>query len=153
MRYPCHGWQDTIGYMQNDILTKVDRASMAVSLETRVPFLDNDVFQHAWSLPLKYKLHNGVTKYPLRKIISRYIPDEIMNRPKAGFGVPIESWLRYELKDWAENLLREQALKRTGFLDVNKVRRIWRNHLSGKVNEQYALWNILMFQQWYVARL
>jgi asparagine synthase (glutamine-hydrolysing) len=146
-------WQDAIGYMQNDILTKVDRASMSVSLETRVPFLDNDVYQHAWSLPLDYKLYNGVTKYPLRKIISKYVPQKIMNRPKAGFGVPIDSWLRYELRNWAENLLSENALNQSGVLDTTKIRNIWLGHLSGKINEQYALWNVLMFQQWNSRKL
>jgi asparagine synthase (glutamine-hydrolysing) len=141
-------WQDAIGYMQNDILTKVDRASMAVSLETRVPFLDNDVYQHAWSLPIDFKLHNGVTKYPLRKIISNYIPDAIMNRPKAGFGVPIHSWLRNELREWAEDLLSDDALNKTGLLNNHKIKELWNSHQSGKVNEQYALWNVLMFQQW-----
>lgn len=142
-------WQDSIGYLQNDILTKVDRASMAVSLETRVPFLDNDVFEHAWSLPIEYKLHQGLTKYPLRKIISNYIPNNIMNKPKAGFGVPIHQWLRHELNDWAENLLSEDALNSSSLLNTKKIRKLWQSHLNGQVNEQYALWNVLMFQQWH----
>lgn len=141
-------WQDTIGYMQNDILTKVDRASMAVSLETRVPFLDNNVFEHAWSLPLEYKLYNGVTKYPLRKIISKYIPDNVMNRPKSGFAVPIDSWLRNELKPWADSLLTKAALDKSGALDSGKCIAMWDLHLSGNANMQTPLWNILMFQQW-----
>jgi asparagine synthase (glutamine-hydrolysing) len=145
-------WQDTIGYMQNDILTKVDRASMAVSLETRVPFLDNDVFKTAWSTPLHHKLHANQTKYPLRKIISQYVPDEIMNRPKAGFGVPISSWLRRELREWAESLLSEDVLSKSGMLDVLRIRSIWKIHLSGKENLQYELWNVLMFQQWYLSK-
>jgi asparagine synthase (glutamine-hydrolysing) len=121
---------------------------MAVSLETRVPFLDNDVYQHAWSLPIDFKLHNGVTKYPLRKIISKYIPDDIMNRPKAGFGVPIHNWLRNELREWADSLLSDDALNKAGCFDNKKIKKLWLNHQSGKVNEQYALWNVLMFQQW-----
>jgi asparagine synthase (glutamine-hydrolysing) len=141
-------WQDAIGYMQNDILTKVDRASMAVSLETRVPFLDNDVYQHAWSLPIEFKLYKGMTKYPLRQIISKYIPSEVMNRPKSGFGVPIDSWLRNELKGWAEDLLSDSSLDCLGILDKNKIKHLWKTHQSGKVNEQYALWNVLMLQQW-----
>lgn len=141
-------WQDAIGYLQNDILTKVDRASMAVSLETRTPFLDNEVYRHAWSMPLEFKLQKGVTKYPLRQIISKYVPDTIMNRPKAGFGVPIHSWLRNELKDWAETLLSDDALDKSGCFENKKIRTLWNNHQSGKFNEQYALWNILMFQQW-----
>jgi asparagine synthase (glutamine-hydrolysing) len=145
-------WQDAIGYMQNDILTKVDRASMAVSLETRVPFLDNEVYQHAWSLPLDFKLHQGITKFPLRKIISKYIPDEIMNRPKAGFAVPIDSWLRNELRPWAESLLSEVALQKSGLLDVNIIRNTWHLHLSKQANMQLPLWNVLMFQQWLLRK-
>lgn len=141
-------WQDAIGYMQNDILTKVDRASMGVSLETRVPFLDNNVYQHAWSIPIHFKLYHGITKYPLRKIISKYIPNEVMNRPKSGFAVPIDSWLRNELRPWAESLLSEEALGRSGVLNVNLIQNIWQQHLSNKVNMQHALWNVLMFQQW-----
>ena len=145
-------WQDTIGYMQNDILTKVDRASMSASLETRVPFLDNDVFELAWSIPLAHKIYNKESKYPLRQIISKYIPDEIMNRPKAGFGVPIDSWLRKELKPWANSLLDEQALASSGLLDVKQVTNIWKLHLSGKANMRMQLWNVLMFQQWLLAK-
>lgn len=145
-------WQDTIGYMQNDILTKVDRASMSASLETRVPFLDNKVFELAWSIPLEHKIYNKESKYPLRKIISKYIPDEIMNRPKAGFGVPIDSWLRNELKPWADSLLNEQALAASGLLDVSQVANIWKLHLSGKANMRMQLWNVLMFQQWYLRK-
>ena len=145
-------WQDSVGYMRNDILTKVDRASMAVSLETRIPFLDNHVVEHAWSLPLAYKQCNGLSKSPIRDIVSDYVPDQIMNRPKAGFGVPIDSLLRNQLRDWAENLLSEDALSKTGFIDVEKVRKVWISHLSGRVNQQYTLWNILMFQQWNLNR-
>lgn len=145
-------WQDSIGYMQNDILTKVDRASMSVSLETRVPFLDNDVLKQAWSTPLSHKLHGNQTKYPLRHIINKYIPEDVMNRPKAGFGVPIYSWLRNELRDWAESLLSENALANSGLLNVKLIRKIWLTHLSGSKNMQYELWNVLMFQQWYMNK-
>lgn len=145
-------WQDAIGYLPNDILTKVDRASMASSLETRIPFLDNDVFQHAWSLPPGYKLYEGNTKYPLRRIVAKYVPDEVMNRPKTGFGIPIYDWLRTDLRDWAEDLLSMNALESNGFLDSKKIRGLWQAHLSGRTNQQYALWNVLMFQQWQTAR-
>jgi asparagine synthase (glutamine-hydrolysing) len=141
-------WQDTVGYMSSDILTKVDRASMAFGLETRVPFLDNDVFAHAWSLPLKYKFNNNVSKFPLRKIVSKYIPDHIMERPKSGFSVPIDSWLREELRPWAESLLSKEALRKSGILDSDKIIKMWKLHLSKKANMQLPLWNVLMFQQW-----
>lgn len=144
--------QDTLSYMQHDILTKVDRASMANSLETRVPFLDNDVFRTAWSVPFEHKVHNGQTKYPLRSIISKYVPDNLMNRPKAGFGVPISDWLRGELRDWAENLLSEQSINLSDSISHGAVQKIWKEHLSGKFNHQYELWNILMFQQWLVNK-
>jgi len=146
-------WQDSIGYMQNDILTKVDRASMSVSLETRVPFLDNHVYQHAWNLPLEYKLYNGQTKYPLRNIVSKYIPDSIMDRPKSGFGAPIGDWLRNELREWAESLLSSESLGANPFIDSNKIRKLWRVHLTGKQNHQHAIWNVLMFLQWQTRRL
>lgn len=144
--------QDTLSYMQHDILTKVDRASMAASLETRVPFLDNDVFSTAWSIPFEHKIHNGRTKYPLRKIISNYIPDEIMNRPKAGFGVPIVDWLRFELRDWAESLLSKESLALNDSLCEKSIRKLWGDHQAGKSNNQYELWNILMLQQWLVDK-
>ncbi|WP_029773225.1 asparagine synthase (glutamine-hydrolyzing) [Pseudoalteromonas sp. TB51] len=144
--------QDTLSYMQHDILTKVDRASMANSLETRVPFLDNDVFRAAWSIPFEHKIYNGQTKYPLRKIISKYVPDTLMKRPKAGFGVPISDWLRGDLREWAESLLSEKSIILSGSMDYNAVQKIWKEHKSGKFNHQYELWNILMLQQWLVNK-
>lgn len=140
--------QDTLSYMQHDILTKVDRASMANSLETRVPFLDNHVFRTAWSIPFEHKVHNGQTKYPLRRIISKYVPDNLMNRPKAGFGVPISDWLRGDLLEWAESLLSEQSINLSGAINFQAVDKIWKEHQSGKFNHQYELWNILMLQNW-----
>lgn len=148
----CMMLQDTIGYLRNDILTKVDRASMANSLETRVPFLSNKVFEAAWSIPTSAKIQGGVGKQPLRSIIAKYIPDEIMNRPKAGFGIPINKWLRHELRDWAEYLLSEEALEKSGLLNVRAIRQSWYLHLSGKSNLQFELWNVLMFQQWYLSK-
>jgi asparagine synthase (glutamine-hydrolysing) len=141
--------QDTVSYMQHDILTKVDRASMANSLETRIPFLDSRVFETAWSLPIEHKIHKGQSKYPLRKIVSKYVPDKLMNRPKAGFGVPIDSWLRIELRDWAESLLTKESIQRSGVFDEKEVQKIWNRHLSGQYNMQYEIWNILMYQQWF----
>jgi asparagine synthase (glutamine-hydrolysing) len=144
--------QDTLSYMQHDILTKVDRASMSVSLEARVPFLDNKVFDAAWSIPIEHKIHDGKGKYPLRKIVSKYVPDELMNRPKTGFGMPISSWLRGELREWSESLLSREALEKSEVFDYAEVQSIWQRHLSRKENLQYELWNILMFQQWHGNR-
>lgn len=144
--------QDTIGYLRNDILTKVDRASMANSLETRVPFLSLDVFKTAWRTPIEHKIVNGVGKYPLKTIVHRYVPKHLVERPKTGFGIPIYQWLRGELRPWAESLLSKESLSKSGCINVQEVRQLWNCHLAGKGNFQYELWNVLMFQQWFLSK-
>ena len=143
---------DMLTYLPDDILAKVDRAAMNVSLETRVPFLDHRVVEFAWRLPLECKLRGGETKWALRQLLYRHVPREIMERPKMGFGVPIGDWLRGPLRDWAEALLDPARLAAEGFFRPEPVRKIWADHLGGQVNEQYRLWCVLMFQAWLEAQ-
>jgi asparagine synthase (glutamine-hydrolysing) len=139
---------DTLGYLPGDVLTKVDRASMACSLEARAPLLDPRIYEYAWSLPLNYKIRNGQGKWLLRQILARHVPRTLFERPKQGFSIPIGEWLRGPLNDWAETLLSEAALSDDGLLNVSAVRSLWTAHKAGRGNHTQALWTILMFQSW-----
>ena len=139
---------DAIRYLPTDILAKVDRAAMHVSLETRVPFLDRRVVEFAWRLPLTMKVNKGVGKLVLRKLLDQYVPRQLIERPKQGFSVPIASWLRNELRDWASDLLSSERLKREGYLNEPVIRKMWEQHLAGTHNWQTRIWTILMFEAW-----
>jgi len=143
---------DSVTYLPDNILTKVDRASMAVSLEARVPLLDHRVFEFAWRLPAALKLREGVTKWPLRELLARRVPRRLFERPKQGFGVPIADWIRGPLREWCEELLAEPRLRRDGFFDAARVRKVWTDYLAGWPTLEQEVWTVLMFQAWWEHR-
>ena len=144
---------DTKVFLPGDILVKVDRASMSVGLEAREPLLDHRLVEYAWRLPLSLKHRGGVGKWVLRELLARYVPRAMFERPKMGFGVPIHTWLRGELRPWAEELLSDQSLRDAGIFDPTLVRRKWKEHQSGARNAHSELWSVLMVQAWLRAQV
>jgi len=142
---------DLIQYLPDDILTKVDRASMAVSLETRVPLLDHEVVEFAWRIPLSWKIRGRSQKWILRQVLSRHVPASLFERPKTGFGVPVGQWLRGPLRDWAADLVNSGGLSRDGIFDPDVIASTWKAHQAGRGNHDHRLWAILMFQSWWRA--
>jgi len=141
-------YSDAITYLPGDILVKVDRATMGVSLEARTPYLDHQVVEFAWQLPLSLKIRPPWSKYVLRQVLYRHVPRALIDRPKQGFSVPIGEWLRGPMREWAEDLLGESRLKQGGVLNPKTVRAMWRQHLSGAREWRNGLWNVLMLQSW-----
>jgi len=141
-------WVDMQTYLVDDILVKLDRATMAVGLEGRAPLLDQRIVEFAWSLPQSMKIRNGKGKYLLRKVLSRHVPENLIDRPKMGFDLPIAQWLRQDLRNWAEARLDSAVIRRQGFLNVHRVEKVWKEHLAGRVDRSGAIWNVLMFQEW-----
>jgi asparagine synthase (glutamine-hydrolysing) len=139
---------DAAMYLPDDILVKVDRASMAVSLETRCPLLDYRVFEFAWKLPLRFKRRNGTGKWILKQLAYRHVPQDLLERPKTGFGVPIAAWLRGPLRKWADDLLDPARLRREGYFAPEPITAAWATHQSGEADTSERLWNILMFETW-----
>jgi asparagine synthase (glutamine-hydrolysing) len=140
--------RDSVTYLPDDILVKVDRASMSTSLEVHVPLLDHRVFEFAWRLPATLKVRDGRRKWLLRQLLARHVPVALVERPKMGFSIPLADWLRGPLRDWAEGLLAPARLREQGYLAPELVRQRWSEHQSGRRNWQHEIWNVLMFQAW-----
>lgn len=142
-------YRDTLGYLPDDALTKLDRATMAVSLEGRVPLIDHHIVEYLWRLPPSFKVRDGRSKWLLRAVAERHVPRALLEHPKQGFGIPLDEWLRGPLRGWAEELLAPARLRQEGYLDPAPIQALWRSHLAGGRQHQYELWNVLLWQAWF----
>ena len=140
---------DFLSYLPDDILTKVDRAAMSVSLESRVPLLDHRLIEFAWNVPTNLKYKNGSTKWLLKEVLYDYVPKKMIDRPKMGFSIPMAEWLRGPLKDWAESLINEEKLKTQNFIDIEKIKLCWELFLKGDNRLQHPIWLVLMYISWF----
>ena len=141
-------YYDTLSYLPDDIMTKVDRCSMAVALEAREPLLDHRLVEFVWKLPPRFKFDGREGKRLLRRVLHRHVPPHLVDRPKMGFSIPLAAWLRGELRQWAEGLLETKRLAADGILAAAEVRRLWDEHQARRANRENVLWNVLMFQAW-----
>ena len=142
-------YADHCGYVPNDLMVKVDRTSMSAGLEARVPFLDHRMIEFAYGMPLSFKYRDGQTKWMLKEVLRRYLPDELIDRPKMGFEIPVGEWMSGALRQWAGDLLSPESLKKSGFFQTDLVASMWNEHCSAKRRWTYRLWAILMFQAWH----
>ena len=143
-------YKDTMEYLPDDILCKVDRSSMANSIETRIPLLDHNIVEFSWTLPFNMKIRNNNNKWILKELLYKHVPKDLVNRPKSGFSIPIDEWLRGPLRDWAENLLDINKIKKDDYFNHNEIKRIWHEHINLNINHSSILWTILMFQSWLI---
>jgi asparagine synthase (glutamine-hydrolysing) len=141
---------DTMTYLPDDILTKVDRASMSVSLESRIPMLDHNLIEFVWSMPDELRMNQSQSKWALKTILAKNIPQNLWDRPKKGFGIPINEWLRGPLKEWAHDLLTSNKIREDGYFNNQLIESLWSQHLSGSNDWGPQLWDVLMFQSWYI---
>jgi asparagine synthase (glutamine-hydrolysing) len=143
-------YADQVEYLPDDLLVKVDRTSMSIGLEVRVPLLDYRLVEYAWRTPFALKYSHGQTKWLLKEVLRRYLPDRLIDRPKMGFQIPVKEWLRGPLRPWADDLLATESIAAAGIFEPRLVSRMWDEHRAGKRHWHYRLWSILMFQAWFL---